>query len=194
MERSTLSRSETAGRAACVCAWQGCAQLGEYRAPKDRLLKDYVYFCLEHVRSYNARWNFHAGLGAEAIESELQSAATWDRPTWKLGRLGPGGARRQGATLDDPFDMAHDTAWDRRRQHPVVAYSAEQRRAMQALGIDPPISLAELKRRYKALVKKFHPDLQAGHRDTDDRMKHINAAYAVLKKALSATDPRRAAV
>ena len=43
------------------CDHPGCEKAGEYRAPKDRKLKDYYWFCLEHVQEYNAQWNYYAG-------------------------------------------------------------------------------------------------------------------------------------
>ena len=36
------------------CDHPGCNKRGEYRAPKDRKLKEYYWFCLEHVQEYNA--------------------------------------------------------------------------------------------------------------------------------------------
>lgn len=173
----------------CRCAWQGCAQPGAYRAPKDRALKDYVYFCLDHIRAYNANWNFHAGLGPDVIESELRSAATWDRPTWKLGALGQGRARWREATVHDPFDFAQGTDFSAKAQGDAWAIrhglTAEHRRAMKTLGLEAPLTAAELKTRYKELVKRHHPDAHRGAKNDDDRMKAINAAYAMLKAALN---------
>jgi hypothetical protein len=48
------------------CDHSGCKRAGEYRAPKSRQrLKDYYYFCFEHVQAYNKAWNYHAGMSAE---------------------------------------------------------------------------------------------------------------------------------
>ncbi len=98
------------------CAWSGCQQPGHYRAPKDRSLTGYVYFCLDHVRAYNAMWDFHAGLDQNAIESELRSAATWDRPTWKLGALGRGPGSWRDTAVDDARGRAAGTAFDPRQR------------------------------------------------------------------------------
>ena len=40
---------------------KGCNKPGEYRAPKNRGLKEYYWFCLEHVQAYNAKWNYYEG-------------------------------------------------------------------------------------------------------------------------------------
>lgn len=185
-----MSTAETVagnpGTANCRCAWQGCGLDGSYRAPRDRSLNEYVYFCLEHIRIYNAQWNFHAGLGEADIESELRSAATWDRPTWKMGT--PGGWRN--LKIDDPFSLGDDTPFDRKTRARGEGWTAnfglksEHRRAMKVLEIDGQLTLNELKARYKVLVKRFHPDANVGTPGSEDRMKAINAAYALLKRAL----------
>ena len=41
------------------CDHPGCNKDGEFKAPKDRSLKDYYWFCLEHVQEYNSRWNYY---------------------------------------------------------------------------------------------------------------------------------------
>ncbi|MEM8596620.1 MAG: molecular chaperone DnaJ, partial [Pseudomonadota bacterium] len=39
------------------CEWPGCTQPGVYRAPRDPdNLDQFRWFCLEHVREYNASW------------------------------------------------------------------------------------------------------------------------------------------
>ena len=43
------------------CDFPGCNKPGEYRAPKNRGLKEYYWFCLEHVQAYNAKWNYYEG-------------------------------------------------------------------------------------------------------------------------------------
>ena len=42
-----------------TCEREGCDEPGQYRAPKNpRNLDDYFWFCKEHVRDYNANWNY----------------------------------------------------------------------------------------------------------------------------------------
>lgn len=174
------------GTANCRCAWAGCGLAGAHRAPRDRSLHEYVFFCLEHVRIYNAQWNFHAGLGQAEIESELRSATTWNRPTWKLGTAG--GWRN--LRVDDPFGLGDDTPFDRRARAQGEGWTAqlglkaEHRLAMKVLELDGPLTLTELKARYKMLVKRFHPDANGGTSGAEDRMKAINAAYGLLKSVL----------
>ena len=191
------ARSRTAG---CACAWEGCASAGEYRAPKDRRLQEYLVFCLEHVRAYNANWDYHKGYSADQLEEEIRSAATWERPTWKLGTLGAG-YRPGHARVHDPFGFAAGTAfdpdgepWDQRDQRAghrtgagggIAGVRAERANALKVLQLTWPVTLAALKQRYKALVKKYHPDANGGSSEAETRMKIINQAYQTLRAALS---------
>ena len=52
------------------CDYPGCTKKGEYRAPKDRKLKDYYWFCLEHVQEYNAKWNYYDGISTDEPEED----------------------------------------------------------------------------------------------------------------------------
>jgi hypothetical protein len=190
-DRFTCSAARDA--AATPCDWGGCAASGEYRAPKDRRLADYFMFCLEHVRAYNARWDFHAGCSMADLEAEIRSAATWERPTWKLGTLGAGfRSGRLGARMSDPFGFSAGTDFEDRKK--ARAEDAQARatpggatarnRALKALELSGPVTLDALKERYKALVKKYHPDANGGSAEAEDRMKVINEAYQTLRAGL----------
>ena len=68
------------------CAHPGCLEDGVYKAPKSRLqLRNYHYFCLEHVREYNKAWNYHKGLNEQQVENSIRRSTTWDRPSWPFG-------------------------------------------------------------------------------------------------------------
>lgn len=175
------------------CAWKGCTHLGEFRAPKDRALREHYLFCLEHVRAYNAQWDFHNGMTPSQMEAELRSSATWGRPTWKLGSLGGGRPNGWSAQfrVRDPLDLGAGTAFDaRERQRERTAHlrkpdaAAEETRALKVLDLSPPLTLEDLQRRYKALAKKHHPDANGGSAEAETRMKLINAAYRTLKTVL----------
>jgi len=178
------------------CAWKGCGNVGEFRAPKDRSLSNYHMLCLEHVRAYNAQWNFHAGLSAAQLELEIRSAATWDRPTWKLGSLGAKSRFDwRKARVNDPFGFAADTAFDTRAREkreeraqasaPGAAPPAARAQALKILGMTAPITLESLRRRYKVLVKKHHPDANGGSAEAETQMKVINEAYQTLRAGLT---------
>ncbi len=50
----------------------------------------------------------------------------------------------------------------------------------EILGIDRSASEAELKRAFKKLARKYHPDVNPGDKKAEERFKEISEAYAVL--------------
>jgi hypothetical protein len=157
----------------------GCIHDGEYRAPKSReMLRDYFWFCLDHVRAYNAAWDFYKGMSPVQIEAHMRSDTIWQRPTWPLGRLG------RGAVDDDAIVDRLDilgAAGIRRPPPPAETAPAALRDPLHTLGLLWPVSLDDVKTRYKALAKRHHPDANGGDRAAEERLKIINLAYAALR-------------
>ena len=54
-----------------ICNYPNCKELGIYPAPKSRTnLREYYYFCIDHVREFNKSWNYFSGLNEEELEVE----------------------------------------------------------------------------------------------------------------------------
>ena len=173
-----------------VCDAPSCAAEGVYRAPRSHDdLNNYYWFCMEHVRAYNARWNFYAGLNQAEIEKQIRSDTTWWRPTWPLGTRG---RRHRASQLDDAmvdFGVFAHKEWDHERTRPDYAGGncwrprpgSDEVEALAILDLHAPITRDNIKIRYKELVKKYHPDANGGNRDAEERLKIINRAYSVLR-------------
>lgn len=178
----TDTRAETIGSdGPAACAHPGCTDPGEHRAPKSpRETGDFHWFCLEHVREYNAAWNYYAGMDDAAVERLVREDCVWRRPTWPLG------TRAGAARFHDPLGLfageaALDPAKAREAGVQRRLLSAEERRAMDILGLEPPVSRDEVKARYKILAKSLHPDANGGDKRAEDRLKSVNHAYKTLR-------------
>jgi len=164
-----------------VCEAPGCRLPGEYKAPfaRDRL-DQHRWFCLEHVREYNKKWDYFAGLDADAIEQHIRADTTWRRPVWPLG-----GRRANGPRLHDPLDLSNEAGLFERPAPNKVDGSEQltpaERNAMGVLELSWPLTLATVKSRYKELVKIHHPDANGGAREAEEKLKEINAAYSTLR-------------
>lgn len=174
------------------CDAPGCTGAGEYRAPRSRAaLNDYLWFCLPHVREYNAAWDYYRGMGPEEIEAHLRQDAAWQRPTWPLGRLG-GHRRFDPELLRDPLGVLHGTPLHAARRGRAEAPRAEKaaqpppelRAALDVLGLDWPVEPPALRARYKELAKRYHPDANGGDRQAEERLKDVNRAYSLLRTRL----------
>ena len=173
-----------------TCDFPGCTLPGEYRAPKSRTtLTDYWWFCLEHVRVYNAGWDFYKGMTPGQIEAQVRADTQWQRPTWPLGRLGARFLNEDA--LRDPLEaLAARRSHDAERARQVAPN--ELREPLTTLGLEWPVSLDAVKSRYKELAKRHHPDANGGDRGSEERLKSINLAYAAVRHHLT-TDPSLAA-
>ncbi|MND04323.1 Chaperone protein DnaJ [compost metagenome] len=58
-----------------------------------------------------------------------------------------------------------------------------ERKALDALGLEGEVSKADIKARFKLLVKRHHPDANGGDRSNEDRLREIIQAYKYLKSA-----------
>jgi len=165
-----------------VCEWPGCKDEGGYRAPRSpAALREFRWFCLDHVRAYNQGWDYFARMSPEEIEAHRRADVTGHRPTWPMGLradfdfasarvrdyfsvygAGPNGAGRRGTH-----------GGGRRPQ-------SESEKAMAVMDLERGATVKELKARYKFLVKIHHPDANGGDRKAEERLKKINAAYTYL--------------
>jgi DnaJ-domain-containing protein 1 len=163
-----------------LCEHPGCTAGGDFRAPRSRAsLELYYWFCLDHVRQYNAAWNYYAGMSEAEIEAEIRHDTTWQRPTWPLGsRYSPNHAPQMrdyfGVFGDPGGEATQETPRNKRQLSPQEA-------ALVVFEIAPPFTLVRLKARYKELVKLHHPDAHGGDKAAEEKLKVINQAYSTLK-------------
>lgn len=176
------------------CAWEGCDQPGEYRAPKANHKEgEYHNFCLEHVRHYNISFNFFAGMSQKEMEDRLNRWAETDgRPSWGFGaKAGSAGPRMPRREARDPSKRFQDplnifARYARAQQRGPQTERAQplhenDRRALEALGFAGRAKSDEIKQAYKRLVKVHHPDANGGNKASEERLRAIIAAYTHLK-------------
>lgn len=179
-----------------ACANPNCREEGAYRAPMGRGREgEFIWFCLDHVREYNAGYNYFAGMNDAAVAAYQKDAITGHRPTWGVGvnawgREGrkPDPVYRRGPSgVEDPFDILGDPGARRARsdrpEPEARPIRNAERKALSALGLDVGANAEEIKARFKELAKRFHPDANGGDRSREDRLREIIDAYNYLKSA-----------
>ena len=167
------------------CEMPGCALPAEYPAPKSRSkLRDYLWFCLDHVRDYNKGWNYYKGLQGAALEAEMKRATTWERPSWKFGTGGTGNqktSRIDEDILNDVFGF-FGSASEQASSDQLAGLDKEERAAWRIFEMAPTDDMALIKKRYNELAKLYHPDSHPEDPLAEERFKEINLAYSVLRK------------
>lgn len=180
-----------------TCQWKGCGAAGTHRAPKGRGRDgEYFLFCIDHVRQYNASYNYFDGMSDAEVEDFQKDSLTGHRPTWKVGANAWAHGTRHGdpnhATADAAGGRSHDPhgffAWRAKRMREEPAESRRQlrpleRKALNTLDLADGVSKAEIKARFKELVKRHHPDANGGDTRSEERLREIIQAYNYLKQA-----------
>ena len=190
--RSMSGAIESSSRA---CEQDGCQETGKFRAPKSPdNLEDFVWFCQEHIREYNKKWNFFENHSEAEFEEQVESDKVWGRDT-KPFRDAINSARPSAETqafkrfgFDDPYEVlgengtlnpAADPRTRARRLPPT------ERKALDILGAKDVQTKAEIRKVYKSLVKAMHPDLNGGRRDDEERLAEVVWAWDQIKGSRS---------
>jgi hypothetical protein len=172
------------------CDQPDCAEPGLHRAPRSRDSDAPYWFCLEHVRAYNASWNFFAGMTPDQIELYVRANAVGQRPTWRIGTRPsldfPDFVMSDDLGLLGELKSAAQAREDRARRAKSNGKPADPRLgpALAALQLEPGVTLPQIKARFKELVKRYHPDANGGDKRAEERLKSIISAYSYLVAAV----------
>jgi len=164
-----------------VCDMPGCRAHAEHRAPKNRGLNEYYNFCLDHVREYNKAWNFFDGMAQSEVEEHIINSLYGDRPTWRYDTN-----KNLEDDLNEKIWQAYTGDDSENRSNAQNAHfqaNTAEFEAMSIMGLAPPVTLQDIKTRYKELAKKYHPDRNKGCKKSEEQLKSINMAYTILKLA-----------
>jgi hypothetical protein len=175
-----------------LCQHPGCNEAGQFRAPMGRLREgQYFCFCLDHVREYNASYNYFNGMSVEAMADYQREALVGHRPTWSMG-VKRGGKKFREESDDPPRPgkaQEVSPAGARRYSYDTPRkprYGLAALRALDQLGLDDTVDMVVIKARYKDLVKRLHPDANAGDRSNEDKLREIIRAYNYLRSVKEA--------
>ncbi len=180
------------------CECEGCDKTGEFRAPKNKdYLKElspaniynYHFFCEEHVREYNLKWDYYKDMDEEEIFEHRYNDVFWQRPTWSSGSKNKEKRNRifnSSPESLDRYKVFYNLDFSEKEEDPnAVSFPihSEESKALNILGVFQPTTYSFVKSAYKEKAKKYHPDINGGDTKFEERLKTINSAYQILKKA-----------
>ena len=173
-----------------VCMAPGCEEPGEFRAPPLEGASDapgppmFRWFCLDHVRAFNSRYNFFDGMTADEIHHAQRPLAGWERETRAFAHAG-GDKPPKWSDFSDPLDaiatrFRREVAPERSDGKPL---SGQDRASLKVLGLAANADRGALRKRYSELVRQYHPDRNGGDRSHEVMLQKVIAAYQQLRQA-----------
>ncbi len=178
-----------------LCEHPACNEPGEFRAPGSRPNGfdgpgDYRWLCLEHIREFNAGYDWFEGMSAEEIYSAQSPAAGWRTESHAFRPTAGIHDAPRWADFDDPLDAisarANGIKSRAQREAKVVTqgrFSREEVLALDVMGLGLETDRTGLRRRYSELVRRYHPDRNGGDRKYEKRLTSVVEAYQLLKKS-----------
>ena len=175
-----------------TCDNANCKNIGEYKAPKSRSqLNMYYFFCLKHIKDYNKSWDFYRGLSVDQIELSMRKDTVWDRPSWPL-KGNPSKVMDQlNEFLSNDYTLFEKDKEIRdflRNKTIDENLTNDEYQSLKILELKMPITVEQIKKKYKKLVKIFHPDVNADNKKAEIKFKEVTEAYRILLKKFLKND------
>ena len=163
-----------------ICEWENCKEIGSYKAPVEKdNSKNYRWLCEKHIVSFNKSWDYFDGMNQSEIEDFLKSDMTWHRPTQKFGSSDNFFNILWNNALNDKFNFF---------KHEKNTHSLNEKKlsekdvdAFKIMELELNASWPIIQKKFKTLVKKFHPDKNSGNKQFEDKLKKITLAYSHLR-------------
>ncbi len=163
------------------CDWPGCTAFGEFRAPRSNRVPGDIggwqFLCLDHVRAFNAGYNYFDGLSPDEIHAAQSPLAGWEKEAVRGGRM--------AFTFGDPHGLFSDgTVGGKPATQAPLRWAAKgDAQALGALGLDRSATAVDIRRAYRALVRRYHPDSNGGDRAQEGKLQAVVSAFTHLKAA-----------
>ena len=163
-----------------ICDWNNCSKEGCYKAPKERdNSKNFRLLCLEHVKEFNKNWNYFSGMNDEQVTEFLRSDMTWHKPTQSFSSSDNFFKILWNNVLKNEMDKSQFNKEFNNMNK--FKFNHNDIKAFGILGVTVGLKWEKIQRKFKKLVKKFHPDMNAGNKKFEDKLKIITLAYTQLK-------------
>jgi len=161
-----------------ICEWQNCNKSGNFKAPVEKdNSKNFKWLCEEHIKLFNKSWDYFDGMSQNEIEFFLKSDMTWHRPTQTFGSSDNFFNVLWNNALNDKFSFFKEE----RVLNNNIKLNDKDKDAFKIMGLEFNADWKTVQKKFKTLVKKFHPDRNSGNKEFEDKLKKITLAYSHLK-------------
>jgi len=165
-----------------ICDWENCSELGKYRAPVEKdNSRNYRLLCIDHIKIFNKKWNYFQNMNESEIEFFVKSDLTWHKSTKSFGSSENFFNILWDNALEDKLNIFTSKNFNDFKKSRL---SQTDRDAFEVMELDYSAKWEEIQKKFKSLVKKYHPDKNQGNKKYEDKLKKITLAYSQLKMTL----------
>jgi hypothetical protein len=163
-----------------ICEWENCNKNGEFKAPAERdNSRNFKWLCEFHIKLFNKKWNYFEGMSEGEITNFLKADLTWHRPTQEFGSSDNFFNILWNNAMSDKFNIFNkDESLHVNKRRKL---DEKDKDAFMIMGLEFNADWATIQKKFKTLVKKFHPDKNLGDKQYEDKLKKITLAYSHLK-------------
>ena len=162
-----------------ICDWDKCEEVGSYKAPIERdNSKKFKLLCLKHIKIFNKKWNYFSNMTDQQIEYFIKSDLTWHKPTKSFNSSENFFNILWNNALEDRLNIFKSSNY---KDFKKARLTNTDRDAFDIMGLKHGSKWEEIQKKFKSLVKKYHPDKNLGSKKFEDKLKKITLAYSQLK-------------
>ena len=157
-----------------------CNLIAEYKAPvSPDNLRQYQWFCLQHIKEYNKNWNYFENMTADEIETFIENDIIGHRKTQKIGATNSDFFSKTNKIREKLFNSFDEIG---NQEFSSTLLGNEYINALAELNIDDKsASLEVIKSKFKDIVKQLHPDTAGYKEENIEKLKKVLESYKIIK-------------
>ncbi len=165
-----------------ICDYKNCKKIAKHKAPieKDNS-KKFRWLCLDHIKEFNQRWDYFKGMSDHEIYNFLKSDMTWHKPTQSFNSPDNFFNILWKNTLNEGKNILNSEYGKKIKTK--INFSNKDIGAFKIIGLEVGTKWDIIQNQFKKLVKKYHPDMNAGDKKFEEKLKIVTLAYTQLKLA-----------
>jgi preprotein translocase subunit Sec63 len=117
----------------------------------------------------------------QEIEYFIKSDLTWHKPTKVFGSSDNFFSILWNNALEDKLNIFKSSSF---KEYKKTKLTNKDRDALDILDLKYEAKWEEIQKKFKTLVKKYHPDKNLGSKKFEDKLKTITLAYSQLKMTI----------
>jgi len=171
-------------KAKLECDWDNCKKIGEFKAPSKNI-DSFLWICEEHVKIYNQKWDFFDGMTQAEIENFMYDDLTFHKKTQKFGNQDAFFQKLWNNAIED--ELLFINKFKNSSSYLGNKYNHTQVMALKKMELNTDVNWSDIRTQFKKLVKKYHPDINAGNKKFEEKLKEITLAYTFLNNSINKT-------